>query len=130
MHGTDREVVGMSGQVVPDVRFPAAVVGQLHAEPDRHALRPPTFRRATDDPLPIGERRIAEGLRSGLEVHVIGDRQFPDAPLQSCLGVDIDGGVAVRRQVRMQVRVERQVARLAIGHGGAQARMMATLTPR
>ena len=102
--------------MVADVGFPAAIVGQLHAEADRDAARAPALGGLADDPLAIGEGGVPEGRRTGLEVDVVRDRQLGDAPLQGCRGVGVDRDIAVRRQVRVEVRVERQVPRLAIGH--------------
>ena len=47
----DREVVGVAGQVIADVGFPGSVVGDLHAEPDRHTLRSPALCGSAHDPL-------------------------------------------------------------------------------
>jgi hypothetical protein len=48
---------------------------------------------------------------------VVGDGQLGDAALHGLRGEDVDRHVAVRRQVGVQVRVERQVARLAVDRG-------------
>jgi hypothetical protein len=47
---------------------------------------------------------------------VIRDRDLVDAALERLLGVRVDRHVAVRGQVRVQMRVKRKVARLAIDH--------------
>ena len=52
------------------------------------------------------------GRRAGLEVDVVGDRDLGDPALDGLRGVDVDRDVAVGREVRVEVGVERQVAGL------------------
>ncbi len=113
----DGEVVGVPPQVLADVRLPRAVVGELDAEPDRDALRTPALRGVADDPLAVGEGRIAERRSPGLEVEVIGDRQLADAEVDRLLRVDVDRDVAVGRQVGVEMGVQREAAAAAVlGH--------------
>ena len=72
----------MAGEVLADVGFPRAVVGEFDAEADLDALRSPAFGGATDDPLAVLERREREGRRSRLEVDVVGDGDLGDPPLE------------------------------------------------
>ena len=116
MDRSDGEVVGVPREVLPDVRLPRPVVGQLDTEPDRHALRPPALGGLPDHPLAVLERGVPERRRAGLEVDVIGDRELGDPAFERGCGVDVDHDVAVGREVRVEVGVERQVARLTVDH--------------
>ncbi len=102
--------------MVADVAFPRSVVGELDAEADLDALRTPSFGSAADDPFAVLERRERERRRARLEIDVVGDRDLGDPALECGRRVVVDRDVAVGRQVRVDVGVERQVARLAIGH--------------
>ncbi len=94
----------------------APIVGELHAEPDRHALRSPALGGLADDAFPVLERGVSERRSSWLEVHVVRDRKLGDASLEGGRRVEVDRDVAVGRQVRVEVGVERQVPRLTIDH--------------
>jgi hypothetical protein len=122
MDRPDREVVCVASQVVADVGLPGPVVGQFDAEPDRTPWGP-SARPHLGRPLAIREGRVGEGLGARLEVDVVGDGDLGDATLERGRSVDVDGDVAVGRQVRVHVRVERQVARLAVGHALPSGRL-------
>ena len=92
------------------------------------------LRRLADDAFTQLERGGAIRRRARLEVDVIGDRDLVDAAFERLLGIRVDRHVAVRRQVGMEVRVERKVSRLAIDHRCAPVPMCAPpgaqFTPR
>ena len=106
--------------MLADVGLPRSVVGQLDPEADLDALRTPSFGGAADDPLAVLERREREGRRAGLEIDVVGDRDLGDPALERRRRVVVDRDVAVGRQVRVDVGVERQVACLSIGHRASE----------
>ena len=106
----DDVVVAVPSEVIADLGLVAAVVGDLDAEPDRDAARAPALGGLADDPLAGRERDEVEGRCARFEVDVIGDRDLGDPPLDGLRRVDVDRDVAVRREVRVEVAVERQVS--------------------
>jgi hypothetical protein len=116
VHRPDDVVVSVPPEVLAEIGLEPAVVRQLDAEADGETARTPPFGGLTDDPLALLERRRGIGRRARLEVDVVGDGDLVDAAFQRLLSVRVDRHVAVRRQVRMQVRIERKVACLAINH--------------
>src|SRR4029079_1950657 len=98
-----------------DVVLVPPVVGDLDAEPDRDAAGRPAFGRGPDDAFALGERDEVEGRRPRREVDVVRDRELGNPALGGLCGVRVDRDVAVGRQVRVEMAVERQVARLRPG---------------
>src|SRR4029078_4350258 len=95
-----------------DVVLVPPVVGDLDAEPDRDAAGRPAFGRGPDDAFALGERDEVEGRRPRRKVDVVRDRELGNPALGGLCGVRVDRDVAVGRQVRVEMAVERQVARL------------------
>ncbi len=112
----------MAAQVLADVRLPRAVVRELDAEPDRHALGTPALGRVTDLALALLVGGVRVGGLTGLEVEVVRDGDLGDTAFDRLAGVLVDVGRRIGRQVRVQVCVEREVARLSIGGHRAGSR--------
>ena len=79
--------------------------------------------------FPLLERRVLVGGGAALEVHVIRDRELGEAAGGGQGRDGIDREVAVGRQVRVHVCVEREVQDLVNARGHLEARRMA-LIPR
>ena len=105
----DGEVVAMPGEMLADVLLVLAVVRELAPEPDGDAIAP-ALGRLADHPFARLERDEVDGCRSGDEVDVVGDGQFGDATLHGQRGVHVDRHVAVRREIRVEMRVEGKIA--------------------
>ena len=114
MDRTDDEVVVVAGEMIADLGRVPRVPGDLDAEADGHAPLGPALGPVADDALALLEGGLAVAGRAGREVDVIGDRQLRDAPLDGQSGVVVEWYGAVVRQVRVDVRIQRQIARSAI----------------
>ena len=117
--GADRVVVRVARQVLPDLGLEPRLVGDLDAETYAKPAVRPARGGIPHLPLALGERGEGIGLVARVEVHVVGDRDLRDPPRHGRRAVDVDGDVAVGREVRVEVRVERQVA-VRLGPGGGK----------
>jgi hypothetical protein len=106
----DDEVVHVLREVMADRVFPDAFVREFDAEPDRQAQGFPAVRSFAHGATSLLERRVGVRGRARVEVDVIGDGDLRDAELDRLARVRLDAGVAIRREGRMQVGIQRQAS--------------------
>ena len=122
--GPDHVVVRVAGEMVADLVL--AADSYVISTPNRMAIPCGPSARPPRGPSAPGPEREPIGRGARVEVDVIGDRQLGDPALDGGGRVDVDRDVAVGREVRVEVGVERQVARLADPRLGSAG----SVTPR
>ncbi len=106
----DGVVVGVVRQVLANLGLAVRLVADLDAEPHPKPAIRPARGRIAHLPLAGGERRVRVGRIPRVEVQVVGDRDLRDPPFDRCRAVRVDRHVAVGRQVRVEVCVQREIA--------------------
>ena len=97
----------MAVEVVADPHLVPAVIGDLGTESNGHAVRRPALGGLADRSLTDIERHEVISGCARFEIDVVGDRQLGDPALDRLGGVCVDRDVAVGREIRVEMGIER-----------------------